>query len=189
MRYSDAVFVLIVDSNGSEKPAMMGDRPAVFLNETAANHWVMSQGIAQATVMLRPVFVVSSFEFQDSPTTAQKVNLIPQTSEDIGLMELARESAAIAKSKGWAGQSVPETMALFHSEISEAFEEYRNGRDMHEVYESEGGKPEGYPVELADLQIRLAHHVGEYKIDIVGAIRKKATYNRSRPYRHGGKKC
>lgn len=52
-----------------------------------------------------------------------------------------------------------------------------------------GGKPEGIPIELADVIIRILDYCGYAGIDIEAAIRQKHEYNKSRPYRHGGKKC
>lgn len=51
------------------------------------------------------------------------------------------------------------------------------------------GKPEGIPTELADVIIRVLDYCGYAGIDIDAAISQKHEYNKSRPYRHGGKKC
>lgn len=50
-------------------------------------------------------------------------------------------------------------------------------------------KPEGVAVELADCMIRILDYCGHAGIDIEEAIRIKHEYNKTRPYRHGGKKC
>ena len=50
-------------------------------------------------------------------------------------------------------------------------------------------KPEGVAVELADCVIRIMDYCGHAGIDIEEAIRIKHEYNKTRPYRHGGKKC
>lgn len=41
------------------------------------------------------------------------------------------------------------------SEICEAQNELRDGRDLTEVYYSDNKKPEGFPVEIADAMIRI----------------------------------
>ena len=50
-------------------------------------------------------------------------------------------------------------------------------------------KREGVAVELADCMIRILDYCGHAGIDIEEAIRIKHEYNKTRPYRHGGKKC
>lgn len=145
---------------------------------------------------------------------------------------------------------VPEKLALIHSELSEALECYRKG-EMTTYYTAQG-KPEGFPVELADVVIRCADLLGalgvndprvgdrwiwdlkgvpaklaeihyrvselfsywvdssyvdygesdagfiiaacfqlakELGFDLWEAIETKATYNETRTYRHGGRKC
>lgn len=75
-------------------------------------------------------------------------------------------------------------IALIHSELSEALEEHREGKNAYYV---ENGKPEGYAVELADAVIRIADLCGALGIDLEEVIAKKMGYNESRPYRHGKK--
>lgn len=48
---------------------------------------------------------------------------------------------------------------------------------------------EHIPTELADVIIRVLDYCGYAGIDIDAAISQKHEYNKSRPYRHGGKKC
>lgn len=50
-------------------------------------------------------------------------------------------------------------------------------------------KPEGVPTEMADIIIRVLDAACAYGIDIDKAIAEKVAYNRTRPYKHGGKVC
>lgn len=72
------------------------------------------------------------------------------------LNKFAKEAYENAVAHGFWDEERPveETMALVHSEWSEALEEYRNKRDM--VYYNPGSrKPEGIAVELIDGCIRI----------------------------------
>ena len=71
----------------------------------------------------------------------------------------------------------------------EALEEYRNGHGATEIGLGYNVKTEGIPTELADVNIRVLDYCGYAGIDIDAAISQKHEYNKSRPYRHGGKKC
>lgn len=108
--------------------------------------------------------------------------------------------------RGWYNdnhRTFGDMIALFHSEISEALEEFRAGRSPTKIYYSgktdEGypqtsstpskfcKKPEGIPIELADLLIRVFDSCAYYGIDIEAALLEKNAYNKTRPVRHGGK--
>ena len=108
-----------------------------------------------------------------------------------GINEVAKQIHENAVEHGWWDETraFPEIVALIHSEVSEALEEYRNGREATEIYYGDNGKPEGIPIELADVIIRIFDFCGYAGIDIDAAITQKHEYNKSRPYRHGGKKC
>lgn len=139
--------------------------------------------------------------------------------------------------------NIPEKLALIHSELSEALEDFRSGK-MYIWYTMNPStfKPEGFPIEIADVVIRVLDLMGWFGIeidegdakfaceDIPGrlyemhslvtwaydieedsvawhwleslvdlcfilvpnleeAIKIKHEYNKTRPYRHGGKAC
>lgn len=124
------------------------------------------------------------------------------------LNKLAKEVHQNAVEHGWwkEERSFGDIIALIISEPIEALEEYRNGHKPTEIYGkcttpdfncSEGRscwfggcdryKPEGIPIELADCIIRILDYCGKEGIDINEAIRIKHEYNKTRPYKHGGK--
>jgi len=130
------------------------------------------------------------------------------------LNELAKEIHKNAADHGWWDEerSFGEIIALCHSELSEALEEYRGG-NAGTYYPCPIGcparrgeitcragydrvkctnltappKPEGIPIELADCIIRILDYCGKSGIDIDEAIRIKHEYNKTRPWKHGGK--
>lgn len=107
------------------------------------------------------------------------------------IKKLAKECHKNAIEKGWwqggiNSASVGNQFANFHSEISEAWEEYRKGHNLNHIYYVMN-KPEGIPIELADCIIRILDTCEAYGIDIVCALKLKMAYNKSRPYRHGNK--
>jgi len=107
-----------------------------------------------------------------------------------GIADAVEQIHANAVGHGWweDERSFGEILALIHSEASEALEEYRNGHSVKEIYYGDDGKPEGVPIELADIIIRIFDYCGHTGIDIASAITEKHEYNKGRPYRHGGKK-
>lgn len=76
-------------------------------------------------------------------------------------------------------------LALIHSEVSEALEALRSSHKTYTYYE--GGKPEGFLPELADVVIRIADLVGwmDKSDEFIMLLHEKMAYNRSRPYKHG----
>lgn len=71
-----------------------------------------------------------------------------------GLVQQAHQNAI---DKGWYDEprTFGEMIALMHSELSEALEDHRNGREFTEIY-YEGEKPCGIPTELADALTPVA---------------------------------
>lgn len=134
----------------------------------------------------------------------------------VNLNELAAQLHQVALDRGWwqdrSLDSFGTVIALIHSEASEALEEFRNGHDLAEVYwaHADGtrcedptgvkvlgerlakpcplAKPEGVPIEFADIVIRVLDACAANGIDIDKAIDIKTAYNLTRPQRHGGKR-
>lgn len=105
----------------------------------------------------------------------------------MNLNELRDEALRIAVEHGFKDASVPEDIALMHSELSEALEDYRNGLSPNLLEYDQYVKPVGIPSEMADVIIRVLHFCGKHKIDIEYAVKVKMQYNESRPYKHGNK--
>jgi NTP pyrophosphatase (non-canonical NTP hydrolase) len=105
---------------------------------------------------------------------------------------LQQEAHRIAVEHGWweNDRNFGEMCALIHSEVSEAFEEWRSGRAFDEVYyKPNSNKLEGISVEFADIIIRIVDFLEKHKINLTDILREKMQFNESRPYRHGGKKA
>ena len=108
----------------------------------------------------------------------------------MNITELKKEIYESALAKGWwenSKETPMDKVILFHNEISEAVEEFRNGHELTEIYIKDG-KPEGFPIEIADCIIRMLDFCQRYNVPIEQALRTKIDYNKTRPYRHGGKK-
>jgi hypothetical protein len=117
-------------------------------------------------------------------------------------------------SRGKVIAKVPEKLCLVHSEVSEALEDFREGKMETMVYghgnvwHCFGGhpveqipvriltcpkcggkmKPTGFPSELADILIRVLEFGAALGIDMDREVEMKMAYNATRPVKHGGKR-
>lgn len=92
----------------------------------------------------------------------------------------------VAASAGWndSPANVGELLMLVVTELAEATEELRKPiADRSKVIDAWAVEEE-----IADAVIRLMHLSKRMNWDVGGAIVKKARYNETRSYRHGGKK-
>jgi NTP pyrophosphatase (non-canonical NTP hydrolase) len=100
-----------------------------------------------------------------------------------------------ARNKGFwdASTDVGMKIALAHGELSEALEDYRKIDSAMlrfiRLEDDEHGqsKPEGMPVELADVIIRVLDLAAYMGFDMDEAIRLKVAFNAGRPMMHGRK--
>jgi NTP pyrophosphatase (non-canonical NTP hydrolase) len=104
----------------------------------------------------------------------------------MNIRTMQQDAWKCAEEHGWHEKqlNVPEKLALIHSEVSEALEDFREGRMQESFVE---GKPCGFASEMADILIRVGDLCGILGIDLQEAVETKMAYNATRPYRHGGK--
>jgi NTP pyrophosphatase (non-canonical NTP hydrolase) len=118
----------------------------------------------------------------------------------MNLAEMAEEVEQVNREHGWYDdeRTFGDLVALLHSEVSEALEAYRKwGLDdatasgsayVLDGFKTVQPKPEGVGSEFADTLIRLLDMSKRYGIDLEAEYRRKVEYNRTRGYRHGGKR-
>lgn len=113
------------------------------------------------------------------------------------LNTLAEKMYLEAKGKGFHPDDEQPNLANYlmnlHGEISELWEAYRKGQLNELCDKSKKMKELGlgeltcFEEELADIIIRAFDTAGAFKIDVAKAVYVKMMFNRSRPFRNGGK--
>lgn len=98
--------------------------------------------------------------------------------EQKSITRLILEAHDTAKAHGWWEKERPilELICLMHCELSEAAEAYRKKEGDDHIVE-----------ELADVVIRIFDLCGSRGWNLERAITDKMEFNKTRPYRHGGK--
>lgn len=74
-----------------------------------------------------------------------------------------------------------EEITHLHEELSEAFREWRRHKNF-EIRYGGNGKPEGIPIELADVLIGLFYNAELHGFDLFAAVEEKHRFNLTRNY-------
>lgn len=113
----------------------------------------------------------------------------------LSLEQMQAEVFAVNERNGWHEdtRTFGEDIALLHSEVSEMLEAFRD-HDLDDAtmprLDGTGlpPKPEGVGSEAADVLIRLLDVCERYGIDLRTEYTRKIAFNKTRGYRHGGKR-
>ena len=129
--------------------------------------------------------MLSKRNVRQSPRSNPKSRRSEAMNSNKPLSTLAKEIIEINTANGWNclkpdqwsdAYNIPAILALVHSEVSEALEAFRKD------------DKENFAEELADTVIRVLDCSEGLGIDLDEQIKKKLAKNRTRGYRHGGKR-
>lgn len=104
-------------------------------------------------------------------------------------MTLQREFYDECMISGWDPElklSFGEEIAHLHEEVSEIFRALRQYHDF-EIHYDENGKPQGIPIEMADVLIGLFYNAEVHGFDLLAAAEIKHKWNLRRNYRSEGR--
>lgn len=117
--------------------------------------------------------------------------------EPATIEQLQDEIYEINVANGWydSERSFGDCIALLHTEVSEAYEAYRQWKLEDATAQAIASitgepaipKPEGVGSEFADVFIRLLDTSRRHGIDLRAEVVRKNAFNRTRGYRHGNK--
>lgn len=117
------------------------------------------------------------FERHALPTSEfrKRYKVVTDVEEFKTVTDYCGEAYNIASKNGFHNEYKPisVSLALIHSEVSEALEADRNGDS------------DNFIEELADICIRVFDLCGELGIDLEHAIEQKMEHNKTREYKHG----
>lgn len=100
---------------------------------------------------------------------------------EMNLAQMQRLAMEECVTANWGEHSFAEELMFLASEVSEAFEAWRDYHDF-EIRYGPDGKPEGIPIELADVLIGILYNAEKHGFDLAEAFEIKHRFNLTRDY-------
>lgn len=124
------------------------------------------------------------FKLEYPDTCAARVVNYDTIADNLNVLQQDIHHNAVAHG-WWSGEkrNSGEAVALMHSELSEALEAMRAGNPPDDKVPQFSG----VEAELADVMIRIMDFAQGHGYRVIEAMIAKHAYNKTRPYKHGGK--